>query len=124
MLHESKEVAVILYLLTAEGTGNVTVRRTSVSILRERENDAMKILFLSIQNTLHQKANRGSGCIGESYRPVEIFDDRNCLRVQSVHLGLDGESFCYEWGRHSQQWECKEDSAVYTDSHWIYLSSA
>ena len=41
-------------------------------------------------------------------RPAEPSDDNNCLRVQSVCLLLDDESFRYEWSRHRKQWECKD----------------
>ena len=91
----------MLYLLTTEGTGNVTVRQTPAPMLRERENDATETLFLPMQNTFRQKGEQKMQRQGRVTQSAEIFDDRNCLRVQSVRLGLDGGSFRYEWSQHS-----------------------
>jgi hypothetical protein len=45
-------------------------------------------------------------------RSLEVIDNENCLRVKCLSLMIDEESLCYEWNRHSEQWECKNDSEM------------
>ena len=50
--------------------------------------------------------------LGADRRSLEVIDHENCLRVKCVSLMIDEESLCYEWNRHSEQWECKNDSEM------------
>ena len=111
--------------ITGPGTNNRRIHRDGTNNLRVTRQDQRRAYEAVTTANISRKAKR---CHGDAFstdrfpsngkqkkqrferitQSVDRLNDKNCLRVQSVRLGLDGEDFRYEWSQHSQQWESKD----------------